>query len=130
MGSYDKSGIIPISEARQLGEKYKAMNIVIFAIEKSGKRFTVTTWGKTKELCAWGAQVSEDIHKAVMDGFVCNGSAHTDNPYEKIDILARQLEVAGEALRYFADDERIKNGVVDLNIAKSALTEIEKLGKA
>lgn len=92
-----EKGAIPVSDARAIGEKSDVQNIVIFALNKDTRSFTVTTWGKTKALCAWAAKIGDDIFKAVFDGFVCNGSAHAENPYEENAALRTALKELWQA---------------------------------
>jgi hypothetical protein len=63
-----RKGVIPISDARDLGKKRECPMVVIFAIEKSRKRFTVTTWGETKEMCQLAAGYGDDIADALLGG--------------------------------------------------------------
>ena len=63
-----RPGVIPIADARRIGQDRKCPMVVVFAIEHSGDRFTVTTWGKTRELCQLAAGFGEDISKAVYGG--------------------------------------------------------------
>jgi hypothetical protein len=49
---------IPISAARQVGQKANATRIAIFAIDEAG-HFCVTTWGKTRADCRAAATFAE-----------------------------------------------------------------------
>lgn len=85
-------GAIPVADIRTIGQKREVLNIVLFAINRDAKTFTVTTWGKTKELCAWAATISDEIAESVLSGLVCNGSAHQENPFETITALRKENE--------------------------------------
>ena len=61
-------GKIPIADARAIGKRRECPMVVIFAIEKSRKRFTVTTWGETRELCQLAAGYGDDIADALLGG--------------------------------------------------------------
>lgn len=65
-----ETGVIPVSDARELGKKRKCPLIVVFAIEEDVTRFTVTTWGRNRELCQVAASFGEQIRQAVFGGEV------------------------------------------------------------
>ena len=90
-------GAIPIKDARELGTKRQCPVIVIFGIEENQERYTITTWGKTKKLCAWAAKIGNDIHNAVTRGEILD-AAHEENPYERIKHLEEQLHNLQEKL--------------------------------
>ncbi|NOX39747.1 MAG: hypothetical protein GXP05_04335 [Alphaproteobacteria bacterium] len=49
---------VPISAARQIGQKANATRIAVFAIDETG-RFCITTWGKTRADCRAAATFAE-----------------------------------------------------------------------
>ena len=63
---------------------------MIFGIEEGGERYSITTWGKTKKLCAWAARIGTDIHEAVMGGEILDAK-HADDPYAQIARLRAAL---------------------------------------
>ncbi len=63
-------GVIPISDARDIGTKRKCPLVVIFAIEEDVTRFTVTTWGKNKALCQVAAGFGDQFREAILNGKV------------------------------------------------------------
>lgn len=81
---------IPIADAREISKKRSCPIVIIFGIEESGERYTITTYGRTKGLCAWAAKIAEDIHAAVLRGEILDAE-HAENPYEEIDRLRTEL---------------------------------------
>ena len=63
-------GVIPVCDVRDIGKRRKCPVVVVFAIEETGDRFTVTTWGRNRELCQVAAGFGEDIRKAIFGGTV------------------------------------------------------------
>jgi len=61
-------GAIPISDARLIGKRNRCPVVVIFALEERDNRFTVTTWGRNRNLCKLAAGFGEDIAQAIFDG--------------------------------------------------------------
>ncbi len=70
MADKRQPGVIPISDARDLGTKRKCPLVVIFAIEEDVTRFTVTTWGRNKALCKVAASFGDQFREAVLKGVV------------------------------------------------------------
>jgi hypothetical protein len=65
-----RPGVIPVSDARDIGKKRKCPLVVIFAIEEDVTRFTVTTWGRDKALCKVAASFGDQFREAVFNGDV------------------------------------------------------------
>lgn len=63
-------GVIPISDARELAKKHRCPLVVIFAIEEDVSRFTVTTYGRNRELCKVAAAYGDQFAEAVFSGRV------------------------------------------------------------
>jgi hypothetical protein len=59
-------GKIPIADARALSKKHNCPIVVIFAIDATGDRFNLTTYGETKALCRHAASLSEQIAEAIL----------------------------------------------------------------
>ena len=64
------SRVVPIADARRIGEKRKCPVVVIWAIEDDTSRFTVTTWGKTKKLCRHAADLGKKLTDAILNSDV------------------------------------------------------------
>ena len=60
-------GKIPIKAAERLSDQYDCPMIVIYAIHDNGQRFTVTTYGKTKAMCRYAADLGRKFAKAILD---------------------------------------------------------------
>jgi len=69
-GTKKRPGVIPISDARNIGQKHKCPLVVVFAIEEDVTRFTVTTWGRSKELCQVAASFGQQFRDAIFNGVV------------------------------------------------------------
>lgn len=63
-------GLIPISAAKALSEKYKAPLVVVFSIHPDRENFTMTTYGETKKLCKLAAAYGEQFAAAVWQAAV------------------------------------------------------------
>lgn len=59
-------GKIPIAAAERLSKQYNCPVVLVFAIEETGDRFTITTYGKTKGLCRHAASLGEQFASAVF----------------------------------------------------------------
>mgnify|MGYP001563289097 CR=1 FL=1 len=76
-------GLIPIKAAERLSEQYNCPVIVIYAIEDTGDRFTVTTYGKSKALCRHAADLGRKLAKAILNGEIIPAEKEpTDVPNE------------------------------------------------
>ena len=95
-------GAIPISDARRIAEQRLCPIVVIFGIEESRERYTITTYGNTRPLCAWAVKIGEDIHQAVLRGDILNAE-HAENPYEEIERLQARVEELERDMRKYAD---------------------------
>lgn len=63
-----KKGCIPINAAEQLSNQFQLPIVIIFGIEKGAEKFTVTTYGKTKALCKYAADLGNKIAESVLNG--------------------------------------------------------------
>jgi len=60
-------GKIPISAAEKISKQYGCPMVLVFGIEASGDKFTITTYGETKALCRHAASLSEQFAKAIFN---------------------------------------------------------------
>lgn len=60
------NGLVPIGDARRISRERNCPIVVVFAIEPSRERFTVTTYGATKALCRVAADYGSQFAEAVM----------------------------------------------------------------
>ena len=81
-GTKKRPGVIPISDARNIGQKHKCPLVVVFAIEEDVTRFTVTTWGANKALCKVAASLGDQFRQAVFNGTVAPPAAPDGLPDE------------------------------------------------
>jgi hypothetical protein len=59
-------GKLPISAARKISEEHDCPMVLIFGIERSGDRFSITTYGETKALCRHAASLGTQFAEAVF----------------------------------------------------------------
>lgn len=63
-------GKIPISTAKAISEKHDCPIVLIFGIDRDGRRYQITTYGETKALCRLAASYSEQIADAISGGTI------------------------------------------------------------
>lgn len=63
-------GKIPIRAAQRISEQSGCPVVIVFGLEASGERFTVTTYGATKAMCRHAADLSKQFAEAVLNGTV------------------------------------------------------------
>lgn len=59
---------IPIREAEGISQRHSSPMVVIFALNETGDRYNLVTYGKTKKLCRYAASLSEQIADAIFKG--------------------------------------------------------------
>jgi len=81
-GTDKRPGVIPVSDARELGQRHSCPLVVVFAIEEDATRFTVTTWGRNKALCKVAASFGDQFREAVFNGTVVSPATPDGLPDE------------------------------------------------
>ncbi len=61
---------IPISECKQLSQKYDAPMVILFALREKGERFNVVSYGTNEELCGHAAKLAREIAAKILSGEV------------------------------------------------------------
>jgi hypothetical protein len=59
-----------IEPLRDYSKKFDRPVVVVFAIERGGERFRVSTYGETKQLCKLAGSFGDQIAQAVGDGVI------------------------------------------------------------
>jgi hypothetical protein len=72
-------GSIPVESAKRLSKESKSPCIIIFAIDSDGGKFTITTYGQTKELCKHAASLGNQFAKAIFGKVVAPLLSEPDN---------------------------------------------------
>jgi hypothetical protein len=66
----NKRGKVPISEGKRLCLEYAAPICVVFTLHDGGDSFNVMTYGVTKVLCRYAADIGKQIAEAVLNGTI------------------------------------------------------------
>lgn len=59
-----------IAPLRDYAERFDRPVVVVFAIERGGERFRVSTYGESKKLCKLAGAFGDQIAEAVRDGII------------------------------------------------------------
>jgi len=87
------AGKIPIKDAENISDKRKCPVVIIFGLEETGNRFTVTTYGKTKKLCRYAGDLGKKIADKILNGEI------NPSQIEPIDLPDKPAEWIGKMLR-------------------------------
>jgi hypothetical protein len=63
-----KRGKIPIAEGERIAKKYDAAMVIVFSLLDRGNTFNVMTYGRTRALCRYAADIGSKIADAILDG--------------------------------------------------------------
>lgn len=93
-------GKIPIADAATLSKKYDSAIVLIFAIDGSGDRFHLTTYGRTKKLCRHAASLSDQIANGILGGRIAPAleePTHLPDEPMQFESGSRGLQLLAEA---------------------------------
>lgn len=69
-----------IAPLRDYSKQFDRPVVVVFAIERGGERFHISTYGETKRLCKLAGSFGDAIAQAVADGTIAAPEIDPPNP--------------------------------------------------
>ena len=79
-----------IAPLRDYAKKFDRPVVVVFAIERGGERFRISTYGETKKPCKLAGSFGNSIAAAVADGTIAAPEVEPSNPVPIASVWKRE----------------------------------------